>query len=124
MEIIKYTRHYEQELTRFLQECGIERYTCDTAIDNFKLSLTRNISFLALSDNVLCGFLRAIEDPGFSIYITDIVTKDGLSQISVCKALTEHLKSEYPERKLLLLSADSTLQNLSYPSVGMLFSIV
>lgn len=99
-------------------------YTTDGMIENYKTALQNSITYVACSQNNLCGYSRSIDDNGFYIYVCDLLVKPAFRGMQIGKMLMEHIYSDFPDRIVYVLSGvDAYYRKLHYPVEGTVFQV-
>lgn len=127
MKIVKYdTQRDEDKLMELLFEEGDEWscYTSDDSSDKFKKSLQESITYVAYESDTLCGFSRSIEDPGFYIYVCDLLVKRSYRGNEFGRRLMECIYNEFPDHVVFVMSdVDEYYKKQGYKIEGTIFEV-
>ena len=73
MEIFRYKREHEDAVISAIKEDpNWVMFTHEKAIDNYKKSLCESITYVCYENGTFGGYLRALLDIGFAIYISEL----------------------------------------------------
>lgn len=118
------SRDYKKICALFHSEKDWEYYTCEENRDKYQDSLQRSITFIAYIENELVGYVRAIEDFNFYIYICDLLVHHNHRGYTIGKKLMEAVKDIYPEYSIFVMSdVDDYYKKLEYSIEGTIFKI-
>lgn len=104
--IRKYTKRKESEFFRFLEAQGSDWacYHDPLHKDAYALNLEKSITYLLIEDEEIIGYIRAIEDYGFYIYICDLLVTPSKRGLGYGKLLMQHVQSLYPKLDTFVMS--------------------
>lgn len=126
MEISSYTKLYEVELFSMIKSEGVEWncYTADDVAESYKLALQSSITYVAFEDGILCGYIRAIDDNGFYIYICDLLVKKEFRGNQIGRKLMERVCIDYPMQTVYVMSdVDEYYRKQDYRREGSIFEV-
>ena len=122
--IFRYDKRYESELITLLQkEADWSDFTCEGAIDRFKNALLSSETFVCVSHNEVCGYLRALVD-GFGLYVSELYVAPLHRNQGYGKELLGKIKQEHPDDAVYVFSdEDRYYEKLGYKRVGSVFQL-
>lgn len=125
MEIFRYKREHEDAvLSAIKEEPGWEIFTNEKAIDNYKKRLCASITYVCYENGVFGGYLRAILDDGFAIYISELFVVPEWRNRTIGRTLIAKVKMEFRDLTVYALSdEDAYYEKLSYRRVGSVYEI-
>jgi GNAT superfamily N-acetyltransferase len=125
MEIFRYKREHEDAvLSAIKEEPSWDIFTNEKAIDNYKKSLCASITYVCYENGVLGGYLRAILDDGFAIYISELFVVPEWRNRAIGRTLIAKVKMEFRHLTVYALSdEDAYYDKLSYRRVGSVYEI-
>ena len=96
----------------------------ETQKTNYKKMLQRSVTYVCYSGNDLCGYIRAILDDGFAIYISELYVKQKYRNNLVGQRLIEKIKEKYSRVTVYALSdEDLFYEKKGYNKIGSVFEI-
>ena len=125
MEIFRYKREHEDAVLSAIQEePSWDIFTNEKAIDNYKKSLCASITYVCYENGVFGGYLRAILDDGFAIYISELFVVPEWRSRAIGRTLIAKVKMEFRHLTVYALSdEDAYYDKLSYRRVGSVYEI-
>lgn len=114
----------EARLFNLLKEEGLQWscYWVEEFADQYKAALENSITYVACQDDLLCGYLRALNDSGFFIYICDLLISPEHRGQGLGRDLILRLKRDYPEQAVYVMSSvDEYYRKLGFKWAGSLF---
>ncbi len=123
IEIRKYesTKDYD-ELLRVIQSEGEEWKEYLTP--KYQVLLEQSITYVAYSNNTLCGFSRSINDYGLYIWVIDLLVDKKYRGHSIGKKLMECLLDSFPNQDAFVMSdVDEYYKKLGYKKEGSIFKV-
>ena len=127
MEIKKFTRSDEDALMRLIEDQG-EEWTCYSTADvapSYRRALENSITYVAYSDDILCGYARAIDDNGFYVYVCDLLVSLKYRGNGIGRALMESIRVDYPAQTTYVMSdVDEYYEKQRFPREGTVFEVV
>ena len=98
--------------------------TNDKTIQKYKKALKSGITYVARSNDEFCGFIRAIDDEGISVYISELYVKENFRNIGIGNALIQRVKIDSNVNKIYALSdEDNYYIKNGYAKIGSVFEI-
>ena len=105
IKIKKYTKRKEALCFQFLEkEADFSCYHDPKYRDAYALNLEKSITYLLYENENIIGYVRAIEDYGFYIYICDLLVDASKRGLGYGKLLMEHIRSLYPKLDVFVMS--------------------
>lgn len=99
-------------------------YHSDTAAPRYLNALKQSISYVTYEDDCLCGYVRALDDCGFYIYICDLLVMKEHRGNAIGKSLMEHLRAIFPNQNVYVMSGvDGYYHKLGYHKEGSIFEL-
>ena len=90
----------------------------------YKTSLKKGVSYVCYSNNEFCGYVRAIQDTGFALYISELFVVPKWRCKKVSQLLIEQFKNDFPDLTLYALSdEDAFYSKKGYKKIGSVFEI-
>ena len=124
IEIRRYSKYKESQFFQFLEKEG-EEWSCYYAPknrDRYALNLEKSISYLLYKDKEIIGYIRALEDFGFYIYICDLLVDKDHRGHGYGNKMMEHIKSIYPNHDIYVMSdIDPYYEKQGYKKEGSVF---
>lgn len=125
MEIFRYKREHEDAVISAIKEnpnWGI--FTNEKAIDNYKKSLCESITYVCYENGAFGGYLRALLDDGFAIYISELFVVPEMRNRKIGRTLIAKIKIDFRHLTVYALSdEDAYYEKLGYRKVGSVFEI-
>ncbi len=106
VKIRPYRKRYEEALMNLIRLEG-EAWSCyssDQNKDLYMLSLEKSITYLIFEGDELAGYVRALEDFGFYIYICDLLVTPKHRGKGYGNQLMRHIQSKYPKFDTYVMS--------------------
>ena len=86
--------------------------------------LKKSITYVAYTNNELCGYSRSINDCDLNIWIIDLLVDKKYRGNSIGKRLMECLLVEFPNQNVFVLSdVDGYYEKLRYRKEGSIFKV-
>lgn len=107
MEIREYINSDETDLFEMMRnEGGGWLNTCaEDVIDKYKTALINSITYVAVEDGYICGFIRCRDDDGFGIYILDLLVNKDYRGKQFGRKLIETICNLYPKDTVYVTSS-------------------
>ncbi|MEQ9188320.1 MAG: GNAT family N-acetyltransferase [Cryomorphaceae bacterium] len=123
IEIKKYNHSKEyHQILEILKSEGEEWK--DYFGSNYQEVLKQSITYVAYTNNELCGYSRSINDCGLYIWVIDLIVDKTYRGNSIGKRLIECLLSEYPNHDIFVMSdVDGYYEKLGYRKEGSIFKV-
>jgi GNAT superfamily N-acetyltransferase len=125
MEIFRYKPEHEDAVISALKkDPSWDTFTNEKAIDNYKKSLGESITYVCYQNGELGGYLRALLDDGFAIYISELFVVPEWRNRTIGRTLIAKVKSDFRHLAVYALSdEDAYYDKLGYRSVGSVYEI-
>ena len=125
MEIFRYKREHEDAVISAIKEDpSWDMFTNEKAIENYRKSLGESITYVCYDNGVLGGYLRALLDDGFAIYISELFVVPEWRNRTIGRALIAKVKTDYRHLTVYALSDEDTYyEKLGYRRVGSVYEI-
>lgn len=125
MEIFRYKREHEDAvLSAIKEEPSWDIFTNEKAIDNYKKSLCASITYVCYENGVFGGYLRAILDDAFAIYISELFVVPEWRNRTIGRTLIAKVKMDFRHLTVYALSdEDAYYEKLGYRRVGSVYEI-
>jgi hypothetical protein len=92
--------------------------------DNYKKLLKNSATLVCYTGNDFCGYIRAVLDEGFAIYISELFVKPKYRDNKIAQKLIERIKEKFSSIAVYALSdEDFYYQKKGYKKVGSIFEI-
>ncbi len=123
VEIRKYEQHKDYEgLLAMIRLEGQEWK--EYFNPKYQLVLKNSLTYVALSDQKICGYSRSIDDSGLYIWVIDLLVDKEYRGNLIGKKLMERLHSDFPDQDVFVLSdVDEYYQKLGYSKEGSVFRV-
>ncbi len=125
MEISKYSVEYEEALLSALREdANWKMFTSGETIDTYRSLLRDSITYICHEAYEFCGYVRAIQDSQFGIYISELYVVPDYRNKGIGRSLLEKIKNDYADIVVYALSdEDPYYEKLGYRKVGSVFQL-
>ena len=125
MQISKYEIENENDiLSAINKDPDWDLFTRPDAIDIYRNSLKNSITYVCYSDNVFCGYVRALLDAGFAIYISELYVVQEWRNQKVGQSLLEQVKNDFSNLTVYALSdEDAYYERKGYKKIGSVFEL-
>lgn len=125
MEILRYKREHEDAvLSAIKEDPGWDMFANEKAIDNYKKSLCESITYVCYEDGAFGGYLRALLDDGFAIYISELFVVPEWRNRTIGRALIAKVKVDFRHLTVYALSdEDAYYEKLGYRKAGSVYEI-
>lgn len=125
MEIFRYKREHEDAvLSAIKEDPSWDIFTNEKAIDNYKKSLCESITYVCYDNGAFGGYLRALLDDGFAIYISELFVVPALRNRAIGRTLIAKVKMDFRHLTVYALSdEDAYYEKLGYRRIGSVFEI-
>ena len=123
MEIFRYKREHEDAvISAIKEEPSWDIFTNEKAIDNYKKSLCTSITYVCYENGVFRGYLRALLDDGFAIYISELFVVPEWRNRTIGRTLIAKVKMDFRHLTVYALSdEDAYYEKLGYRRVGSVY---
>jgi ribosomal protein S18 acetylase RimI-like enzyme len=125
MEISKYVpEHEEAVLSAIKNDPNWDMFTNDNAIENYRSALNKDITYVCHDDNEFCGYVRALLDDGFAIYVSELYVIPKCRNRKIGRLLLEQVKMDFSNLTVYALSdEDVYYEKIGYKKVGSVFEL-
>jgi GNAT superfamily N-acetyltransferase len=125
MEILKYKREHEEALISAINnDPNWDIFTNERAIGNYRKRLLEGITYVCYENGAFGGYVRALSDDGFAIYISELFVVPELRNRTIGRTLIAKVKIDFKHLTVYALSdEDAYYEKLSYKKVGSVFEI-
>lgn len=123
MEISKYNLEHEDDvLAAISKDPNWDMFTNDAAIDIYRKSLKNGITYVCYNNNEFCGYVRALLDDGFTVYISELYVIQEWRNLKIGQSLLERVNSDFSKLTVYVLSdEDSYYEKIGYIKIGSVF---
>lgn len=125
MKISRYKPEHEEALLSAIKEDpNWHIFTNDDAIDNYRRNLSTSITYVCYDNGDFCGYLRAILDEGFAIYISELYVLPRWRNRRIGRSFLSQVKIDFERLTVYALSdEDAYYEKLGYKKIGSVFEI-
>ena len=125
MRISRYrSEHEEAVLTAIRQDPLWDLFTSLDAVDRYRTALRESLTYVCHSDNEFCGYVRAVLDPGFSIYVSELFVVPKWRNKKVGQLLLEWIGDSHSGVSVYALSdEDAYYEKKGYRRIGSVFQL-
>ena len=125
MKIFRYKREHEDAVIAAIKDDpSWDIFTNEKAIDNYKKSLCESITYVCYENGTFGGYLRALLDDGFAIYISELFVVPEWRNRTIGRALITRVKMDFGHLTVYALSdEDAYYEKLGYRKVGSVYEI-
>jgi GNAT superfamily N-acetyltransferase len=127
MIIKRYVKNEDEEKLMDLIRNEGEEWSCywaDEFSEKYKAALADSITYVAYEGDVLCGYLRSLNDCGFYIYVCDLLVLPKHRGKNIGKKLMKRIYEDYPEQIVYVMSdLDEYYKKLGFRREGSIFMI-
>ena len=123
--ISKYKPEHEKAvLSAINNDPDWDIFTNDDAIDNYKNSLRYSITYVCHDNSEFCGYVRALLDDGFAVYISELYVIPVCRNRKIGRSLLNQVKVDYSNLTVYALSdEDAYYENIGYTKIGSVFEL-
>lgn len=126
MEIRKFELEDENALMLMIENEGEEwvSYWSKENQEKYRRALRNSITYMAKEDKEVCGYVRALDDMGFCIYVCDLLVTAKYRGKNIGRKLMEQLTIDYPDQMVYVMSdVDDYYQKLGFTHIGSVFEV-
>jgi len=107
VDIYPFRAEYEEPVMQLIHNDGEEWaiYWREPNNWHYQRLLNDSITYVALADGQVCGFLRALDDV-LHLYVCDLLVASDYRGKGLGEALIARLKEDYPEAVIYILSGN------------------
>lgn len=101
-----------------------EIFTGKDAIDNYRKSLEASVTYVCYDQGEFCGYLRAIQDDAFALYISELYVVPQKRSRGIGSSLLAQVGRDFHGVRVYVLSdEDAFYEKAGYKRVGSVFQI-
>lgn len=90
----------------------------------YKNNLEQSITYVAFADDVLCGYVRSLNDSNSYIWIIDLLVDKQFRGYSIGQKLMDRIKLDFPNQDIYVLSdVDEYYEKLGYQKEGSIYQV-
>ena len=105
MEILRYTREHEDALISALEEDPEwDTFTNEKSVTGYKKRLLESVTYVCLENGVLCGYVRALLDEFFAVYISELFVAPEWRSRAIGRTLIKKVKMDFAHLTVYALS--------------------
>lgn len=125
MEIIRYKPEHETALlTAIKEDPNWDMFTNDRAIEKYRERLRESITYVCYEGDTFSGYLRALLDDGFALYISELFVVPEMRNRKYGRTLISTLKNDFSELTIYALSdEDIYYEKIGYKKAGSVFEV-
>jgi GNAT superfamily N-acetyltransferase len=125
MEILRYTREYEDAVISAInKDPDWDMFTHENVIGRYKDRLLESITYVCVDNGVFCGYVRALLDDDFAVYISELFVVPEWRNRKIGRSLLEKVKNDFKKLTVYALSdEDLFYEKLNYTPAGTVFRI-
>ncbi len=125
MHILKYTRDHEDAVIAAIEkDPDWDMFTNQTSLPAYKQRLDDSLTYVCYRADEFCGYVRAIMDEPFAVYISELFVVPRWRSRSVGRTLIKKVKMDFEHLTVYVLSdEDAYYEKLGYRNVGSVFEI-
>ena len=123
--ILKYTPKHESDVIAAIsKDPDWYMFTNEDVVDNYRESLKNSITYVCYKNNQFCGYVRALLDEGFAVYISELYVNPECRNQKIGQSLLEQVKNSYSNLDVYTLSdEDAYYQKKGYKRIGSVFEL-
>jgi GNAT superfamily N-acetyltransferase len=125
MAILRYKPEHEAALFSSIEkDPDWKAFVSQSSVDKYKKSLHQSITYVCYEEGAFVGYLRALLDDGFSIYISELFVVPEWRNRTVGRMLLAKVRTEFSDLSVYVLSdEDAYYEKLGYGKVGSVFEV-
>ena len=125
MDIEAYKNAHGTAVMAALKEApGWEMFTEGDAADRYVTALERSVTYVCHDRDEFCGYVRAVKDDGFFIYISELYVLPEWRGRSVGRSLLKRVKEDYLDLAVYVLSdEDEYYEHMGFKKAGSVFEL-
>ncbi|MFP5401465.1 MAG: GNAT family N-acetyltransferase [Gammaproteobacteria bacterium] len=125
MQILRYRREHAQAvLSAIKEDPAWDMFTNDNAIANYQKRLDESVTYVCYQDGAFGGYLRAVLDEGFAIYISELFVVPEQRNRAIGRSLIARVKTDFRHLTVYALSdEDAYYEKLGHKKVGSVYEI-
>jgi len=125
MKISKYNPEHEDDiLSAISEDPNWDMFTNDINIDNYRKSLKNGVTYVCYHNNEFCGYVRALLDDGFAVYISELYVILKWRNHKIGKSLLNQVRLDFSNLTVYALSdEDVYYEKKGYKKIGSVFEL-
>lgn len=125
MEISKYNLEHEDDvLAAISRDPEWIMFTNDNAIDIYRQSLKNSVTYVCYNNHEFCGYVRALLDDGFAIYISELYVIPKWRNQKIGQSLLEQVNVDFSNLTVYVLSdEDVYYEKKGFKKIGSVFQL-
>lgn len=125
MEILRYkSEHEDAVISAIVKDPDWDMFTKESSVASYKERLLECVTYVCLENGVFCGYVRALLDDGFAVYISELFVVPEWRNRKIGRALVAKVKKDFEQLTVYALSdEDAYYEKLGYRNVGSVFDI-
>ena len=123
IEIRKYSINDEEKIMAIITQEGKEWKSYRDP--KYKAALLNSITYVAYENDDLCGYVRAVNDNDYYIFVFDLLVTPKHRGKNIGRLLMENLYQEYPNISDIFVTSDEDLyyKKQGYEAIGTIFKV-
>ncbi|MGD8909752.1 MAG: GNAT family N-acetyltransferase [Chromatiales bacterium] len=125
MNISRYKPEHEHNvLTAIDRDPDWDLFAKTGTIDSYKNLLMNSVTYVCYDGNEFCGYVRALLDVEFAIYISELYVAPQCRNRKIGRSLLERVKTDYSNLAVYVLSdEDDYYEKIGYKKIGSVFEL-
>ena len=125
MDVLKYNSKHEVDVLEAISlDPNWDMFTNDDSIDTYRKSLGNSITYVCYTNNEFCGYVRALLDDGFAVYVSELYVLPKWRNFNVGQALLERINIDFSSLTVFVLSdEDAYYRKKGYRRIGSVFEL-
>ncbi len=125
MNISPYTPEHETAiLDAIKQDPNWAIFTKEDAIELYRKALQQSITYVCHQNDEFCGYVRAFDDLGLAIYVSELYVLPQWRNQHVGRSLLARYKTDFPDKTVYALSdEDAYYEKIGYTKIGSVFEL-
>lgn len=126
MQISKYDPTHEDDiLSAISEDPNWDMFANDVAIDVYRNSLKNGITYVCYNNNDFCGYVRALLDNGFAVYVSELYVIPKWRNHNIGQSLLNQVKLDFSNLTVYALSdEDVYYEKKGYKKIGSVFELL
>ena len=127
MEIRIYDKELDEtNIMQLLRNEG-EEWSCywaDKVSEKYKIALENSITYVAYTEDSLCGYSRSIDDFGFYVYVCDLLVAPKHRGNNIGRKLMECIYEDHFDKTVFVMSdVDGYYEKQGFKREGSIFQV-
>ncbi len=125
MEVSIYNPKHEVDVLEAIsKDPNWDMFTNDDSIDIYRKSLRKSVTYVCYTNNEFCGYIRALLDDGFAVYISELYVIPKWRNYKIGETLLKRVNIDYSSLTVYALSDEDTYyQKKGYKKIGSVFEL-